>query len=147
MDKLAELEAFYYDLVKYEKFYQRYFKGERITRFEKEQLGGLYENISRKVGSLEPLITQLTGIDKVDVHGKEYDMWLIALRSPMDKLAYSALGTCIHVTNRAIGRLEDDIKKGYRDEQGNLIEKPPKATEGKEKPPIGYKVPPKEKNV
>jgi len=127
--KAAELEVFYNELVEYEKWYQRFLKGERITRVEKAQLGQLYEDISRKVGSLGSLITQLTGIDKVDVHGKEYDMWLIALKSPMDKLAYSALGVCIQVINRAIGRLADDIQRGYRDKNGNVIGKPPEATE------------------
>ena len=134
VSKRAELAAFYNRLVEYEKFCQRFLKGERITRVEKEQLGGLYEGISREVGSLGPFISQMTGIDKVDVRGKEYDMWLIALSTPINKIAYIALGFCIQVTNRAIGRLESDIQMGVRDEQGNLIEKaqkfspePPKA--------------------
>jgi len=63
----------------------------------------------------------------------------------MDKLGYSALGVCIQAINRAIGRLVDEIQRGYRDKNGDIIEKPPKAHKGKEKPPIGFKPPHKEK--
>ena len=54
--------------------------------------------------------------------------YVIALRIPPDKLALSALGHCIQVTNMAIGQLEDDIKQGIRDKQGNRIEKPQRIT-------------------
>ena len=63
------------------------------------------------------LITELTGLATVDVHGTDYDMWVIALKIPPDKLAYSAVGYCIQVTNRAIGQLENDIASGVRDKK------------------------------
>jgi len=121
--KVAELEAFRNELVEYDKFYQRHFDSEELTRDETRRLGQLYENISCKVGSLGPLITELTGIDKIDIQGRKHDMWLIALSSPMDPLAYRVLGDCIHVVNRAIGRLEADIQRGYRDKNGDIKEK------------------------
>lgn len=123
-DKVGELHDFFYQLIEYTGILKRRLAEKQLTEAKKNRCAELFEVVGRKVGYLGPLITELTGIDKVDVHGKEYDMWLIALRTDYDSLAASALGFCIQVTNRAIGRLEDDIKKGYRDKEGNVLKKP-----------------------
>jgi uncharacterized protein (TIGR02391 family) len=51
-------------------------------------------------------------------------MWVVALKIPPDKLAYSALGRCIQVTVRAMGQLENDIKTGIRDRKTGKIISP-----------------------
>ena len=123
-DKVSELDDFYYQLLEYTSLLERLLHGEKLTKAEQKRHAEVYEDIGRKVGYLGPLITELTGIDKVDVHGKEYDMWLIGLRIDSDSLAASALGFCIQATNRAIGKLEDDIKNGIRDKETGLLVTP-----------------------
>jgi len=126
IDKVSELKDFYQKLIEYNGLIRRYLDKESLTNKQKGRMAELFETIGRRAGYLGKLITELTGIEKVDVHGKEHDMWTIALRLPVDKLASSALGYCIQVTIRAIGQLEDDIKGGIRDKQGKrIIEKPP----------------------
>jgi hypothetical protein len=144
--RLDELNSFKHELWEFSDAVRRHAGSERLTEKQKGRAADLYHIISKKVGYLGTLISELSGISKVNLQGKDYDMWLIALKMPADKLADSALGVCLQATNRAIGKLEDDIEKGIRDKQGNVIEKPPKAPEGKEKPPIGFKPPHKEKN-
>ncbi|GAJ19900.1 unnamed protein product, partial [marine sediment metagenome] len=104
------------------------------TEEEEKRGNEVYNTISKKVGYLGSFISELSDIANVPVDGKEYDMWLIALKMPTDKLADSALGVCLLATNKAIGKLTDDINRGVRDEQGNRIDKsqqistePPKA--------------------
>ena len=123
-DKLRELNDFYNELVKFINLAHRRLDGERLTKAENEQASSLHLSIERKVGYLSHLITELSGIEKVDVGGKEYDMWLIALRIPVDKLVASALGFCIQATNRAIGKLDNDIKNGIRDKKTGLLVTP-----------------------
>lgn len=124
-DKASELDDFYYQLLEYTSLLERLLDRKKLTTAEQKKLGELCEDIARKVGYLGPLITELTEIDKVDVHGKEYDMWLIGLRiDDSYSLAVSALKFCIQVTNRAIGRLEEDIKTGIRDAQTGKLTSP-----------------------
>lgn len=122
-DRVSELENLYNNLIKYHTFLLKHLGDSKLAKDEKEKAADLLLNIQRKVGYLGKLINELTGLEKVDVGGKEYDMWVIALKIPPDKLAFSALGHCIQVTNRAIGKLRDDIDRGIRDKQGNIIEK------------------------
>ena len=123
ISKLDELKTFKNELVQYADSVIRFLEGV-LTEKESKRGSKIYNTISKKVGYLGSFISELSEIANVDVHGKEYDMWLIALKMPTDKLADSALGDCLLATNKAIGKLEDDIKKGVRDEQGNRIEKP-----------------------
>ena len=51
-------------------------------------------------------------------------MWLRGLKPAFDLTASEMLSYCIDVTHVAIGRLQDDIARGHRDAEGNLIEKP-----------------------
>ncbi len=129
IDKVSELKDFYQKLIEYNGLIRRHLNKESLTNKQKDRTAELFETIGRQAGYLGKLITELTGIEKVDVYGKEYDMWTIALRVPLDKLASSALGVCIQATNRAIGKLEDDIKTGTRDKYGNLKETPPRIHE------------------
>ena len=123
-DKLSELEQFYSELVELSNLINRVLDGNHSTKKEDERASLLHGNIERKVGQLGQIIAELSGIDKVDFGGKEYDMWLIALNVPITKREASALGICLQATNRAIGRLDDDIRTAKRDAQtGELLTK------------------------
>ena len=127
ISKLDELQTFKNELVQYSNSVISYLE-DGLTEKEKKRGSEIYNTISKKVGYLGSFISELSGIANVDVHGKEYDMWLIALKMPADKLADSALGVCLLATNKAIGKLTDDINKGKRDRQGNVIGEPLKDT-------------------
>lgn len=116
-NKVTELNGFYNDLLKYYGTLNRILKRNNLTKKEQEEGAGLLHSLGRRVGHLGKLITELTGLTTVDVHGTDYDMWVIALKIPPDKLAYSAVGYCIQVTNRAIGQLENDTATGVRDKK------------------------------
>jgi len=121
-NKLDELNDFYAKLFEYHDYLSKFLREEELTKHEKDLATGLLLDIGRKVGYLGKLIAELTGLEKVDLGGKEYDMWVIALKIPPDKAAFYALGHCIQVTNRAIGQLEDDIATGLRDRKtGKLL--------------------------
>ena len=123
VSKLDELKTFKNELAQYSNSVVHYLEN-GLTDEEEKRGNELYNTISKKVGYLGSYISELSGIATVDVNGKEYDMWLIALRMPADKLADGALGFCIQATNRAIGKLEDDIRTGKRDKQtGELLTK------------------------
>ena len=123
-DKLSELEQFYSELVELSNLINRVLDGNHSTKKEDERVSLLHGNIERKVGQLGQIIAELSGIDKVDLGGKKYDMWLIALSVPITKRETSALGYCLQATNRAIGKLEDDIRTAKRDAQtGELSSK------------------------
>lgn len=119
--RLDELNNFIHELWEFSDAVRRHAESEKLTEKQKKRAAELYIILSKKVGYLGTLISELSGISKVNLQGKDYDMWLIALKMPADKHANSALGVCIQATNRAIGKLRDDINKGIRDEQGNLI--------------------------
>ena len=120
ISKLDELQTFKNELVQYSNSVIRYLE-DGLTEKESKRGSELYNTISKKVGYLGSFISELSEIANVDVHGKEYDMWLIALKMPTDKLADSALGVCLLATNKAIGKLTDDINRGVRDKQGKKI--------------------------
>jgi len=123
-DKVSELNEFYNELVEFTNLTHKQFTEGSLTKREMEQARLLHVYIERKVGHLAHLIAELSGIEKVDVGGKEYDMWLIALKLPINKLGANALGVCTQATNRAIGKLEDDIKIGKRNKlTGELVAK------------------------
>jgi predicted nucleotide-binding protein len=124
--KVSELNEFYNELVQFTNLTWEQLQNDSLTKLELEQASLLHVNIERKVGHLARLITELSGIEKIDVDGTEYDIWLIGLKLPINKRSASALGVCIQATNRAIGKLEDDIKIGERNKlTGELVAKLP----------------------
>ncbi len=132
-DRLSEFNEFYEMLLKYYSILGKRGKG-NTTKTEDTQASKLLVNIQRKVEPIGKLITELTGLKTVDLHGTDYDMWTLSLKIPPDRIAYNALGYCIQATNRATGQLTDDIRTGKRDKQGEIIERrqklssePPKA--------------------
>ncbi len=124
MDRLTELRDLYEKLLNYHKYLGRHIYKQNLNEKDKELTAELLSDLGRKVGYMGKLITELTGLANVDVYGKEYDMWVIALQIPAGELELSALGYCIQVTNRAIGQFEEDVKNGKRDTNtGELITK------------------------
>jgi uncharacterized protein (TIGR02391 family) len=125
VNRLDELNSFRSELLEFSTLVGRHVGRQRLTEKQKNRISELYDIISEKVGYLGTLISELSHISTVDVRGKDYDMWRIGLKTPLDSLSDSALGVCLQATNRAIGKLADDIRLGIRDEQGNPIEKLP----------------------
>jgi predicted nucleotide-binding protein len=105
----------YYD------YRQQMLSKKRFSNADKQRLGELFTTVQRKSGWAAPLIADMTGLSKVHLGSEEVDMWLIALRANFDKLTKSAFEVCLQAINRAIGKLESDIKVGIRDKAGNVI--------------------------
>ena len=102
----------------------------KITRKQEDELYVLREKLLNDMGRFRGRITELMGKDRITVtpqKGEEYsyDMWFRGLGMKFDAHAVRALNTCIDVTNAAIGKLKSDIENGLRDEQGNLLKRPP----------------------
>lgn len=121
-NRVAELRSFQSDLNRYYGILHRSMSGEKLPKAIDTEGTELLFDLNHQVGSFGQLITELTGLTTVNVHGSEADMWVVALKIPPDKLAFSALGRCVQVTTRAIGQLENDIKTGIRDRKtGKMI--------------------------
>lgn len=123
-DRTSELNEFYGELVDLADLAARQLVKGSTTGSEDAKYMSLHWGIERKVGYLAHLIAELSGIEKVDVGGKEYDMWFIALKLPVDVIGVRALIACMQATNRAIGKLQDDIRAGKRNKlTGELVTK------------------------
>lgn len=120
---LSEFNEFYEMLLGYHVILNKLL-ARNINKTEETQGSKLLLDIQRKVEPIGKLITGLTGLKTVDLHGTDYDMWTLSLKIPPDKTAYNALGYCIQATNRAIGQLTDDIKNGIRDKGTGLLVTP-----------------------
>jgi len=134
---LGKLASFSLGLKQYEA-YRIIHANKGLKQQEYREMMSLRERLNREVGRFGPLVSELTGKEKIKTVGKgdehSYDMWAAALRIEFNKTALNALRICIDYTGRAIGKLESDINEGVRDKQGKLIEKlqklgsePPKA--------------------
>lgn len=123
-DLVSELKEFYNELVGFINLANKGLRIGRLTEGENKEASSLHASVERKVGYLGDLIAELSGIEQVNVGGKEYELWRIALSFPINKRGASAFGDCIQATNRAIGKLEGDIRTGKRDAQtGELLVK------------------------
>lgn len=122
VDKIEELVQLRGELTEYLGYVADLAKGESLTKEKGNRASELFHRIGYKSGYVGALISDLTHDVEVDVGGKPYNMWSIALQIPVDNLAWKATGFCIQVVNRAIGQLTDDIKSGMRDKKtGKLI--------------------------
>ena len=115
---LGKLASFSSGLKQYEA-YRIIYANKGLKQQEYREMMSLRERLNREVGRFGSLITKLTGKEKIHIVGKgpeyDYDMWAAALRIEFNKVSLNALRICIDYTVRAIGKLEDDIKKGKRD--------------------------------
>jgi len=74
----------------------------------------------RNVGVLRPLITEITGTEKVyilqdNVSKYDFDMWHSALSPNFDKICDHAINQCLDMINITIGAVTDGINNGNRD--------------------------------
>jgi hypothetical protein len=102
-------------------------KTKGMTRKQTEEMMSLRETLLSEAGKLNPIITKLTGEKRIQSLEKGleyvYDIWPVALGVNWSSQAHSALIICIDYTDRAKGKLDDDIASGIRDKEGNVIEK------------------------
>jgi predicted nucleotide-binding protein len=94
-----------------------------LTSEEYDTLSALFDEISIDAGKFGPLIKEITGLETIHTSAGPQDIWNWALSTQANILVTNALDNCISATSRTIGKLEEDIKKGLRDEQGNVIQK------------------------
>ena len=113
--KVGELINLSGELTEYYVYIMKIIQHESLTKEKQKRADQLFRIIGYKSGSLGKLITDLTNEEKINVSGTPYNMWTVALRIPPDSLSLSAVGFCIQIVNRAIGLLEEDIKRGKRD--------------------------------
>jgi len=109
--------------------YQYLQRREHLSPENTKLMTNLRFDALKGVGVFKPLITEITGKEKLTFRPKGArppylaDVWLTALQLPYDKMADNCISSCLDLITITIGRLEEDIKKGIRDRQGNLIEK------------------------
>lgn len=125
---IQELETFLQELKDYQ-YWQLLKSKKQLTRQQIEDIWALRDKLLRDAGRFRPLITELTGKEKIKItrakNGREseYDVWFTGLQQIFSLRAADAISYCVDITSAAIGRLEDDIKKGTRDNQGKVKEK------------------------
>lgn len=79
----------------------------------------LNSEISSNLGYLQTLIDGLCAPFAVNLTNE----WFKALKLPISNQTQIALFTCIQATNKAIGKMKDDIRIGTRNKQGIIKEK------------------------
>lgn len=96
----------------------------KLTKEEYKALCSIYDEISVNAGKYAPLVKEYTGLETIKTSAGLQDVWNWACGFGTNTLVLSALDNCVQATGRTIGKLKDDIAKGVRDEQGNVIGKP-----------------------
>ena len=133
INKVKELGDFLEALEKY-RGYLYLLQEKGLTKKQKTDTLELRNALLGGVGQFKVLITELTGKDQVTITTKlrghpvdehAVDMWLTGLRMPLKPVTIGVLSNCIDVTRIAISKLQDGIRMGIRDKQGNIIEKMP----------------------
>jgi predicted nucleotide-binding protein len=143
---INRLETFASEISTYQHLQRRSYRGVQSSLTDKKHKENMRLAALGDLGVLRDLITEVTGKDEVIVIPKSgqkysYDVWLRGLGDKFDARADDALSKGLDLITVTIGRLEDDINKGVRDEEGRIVEKlqrvetkPPKAfiSHGKE---------------
>ncbi|OIP27354.1 MAG: hypothetical protein COW22_03440 [Chloroflexi bacterium CG15_BIG_FIL_POST_REV_8_21_14_020_46_15] len=96
-----------------------------LTKEELADFELIYEEISISAGKYTQLVKEYTGLETIKTSAGLQDVWNWAFNFEKNTLVVSALDNCLQATSRTIGKLKDDIDKGIRDKQGNVIGKPP----------------------
>ncbi len=127
IDISSELETFVQEL-EYYRISRLFGMSRPLPTRRVVYVGNLRNKLLRDVGRFKFLISELICKEDIEILEKEglysSDMWLRALDLEFDFTASHMLSYCIDVTNVAMGKLQDDIRRGRRDKQGNLIERP-----------------------
>jgi len=123
---ISRLAEFYRNLYNYQS-YRIVKKAKGLSEKQYREMMDLREWLVQEYGALGTFITETTGIETVPIviGDKEYPthIWTVGLLADPVKRTPTALGICIDTVNQAIGKLKNDIERGVRDSQGNLIEK------------------------
>lgn len=124
MDLLNEMSSFSEELMEYSWFVTKFLEDDNLADDKKTRAVELMELLTEKVGYLGEEVIKLSGLSStVAIQGKEFEIWSVALASPVTYSNASGLNICIHTTKRALGRLKAEIKNGLRNERGNIITK------------------------
>ena len=113
--KLDELIDLRDELVEYYKLTGELARGNSLNTQDESRAGHLFGSIAYKSGYLNILLEELVHDFTIDVGGKSYNAWGIALRIPVDNTSWQATGFCIQLITRAIGILENELRSGIRD--------------------------------
>jgi hypothetical protein len=126
-DLISKLQLFYTDLKSYQARFEHLRDSKMILGHWIREKDELREKLVREAGELSIHISELTGANTINIYELErtcsVDMWELGLRPTIDTKTSEALILCVDYTNRAIGKLKDDINKGVRDKQGNILQK------------------------
>jgi len=136
-----ELKDFRDKLMQYLAYRTKQIKQHKgLTKEELADFELIYEEISISAGKYTQLVKEYTGLETIKTSVGLEDVWNWACSFETNTLVVSALDNCVQATGRTIGKLKDDIAKGVRDEQGNVIGKP-QAVDTQEKSKDISKVP------
>ncbi len=128
IDVLSELETFLREL-EYYRLSRLFGEIRPLPRSQVAYIANLRTKLLRDIGQFKFLIAELIRKEDIEIFEKgglySSDMWLRGLKLEFDLTASEMLSYCIDVTHVAIGKLQDDIRRGHRDKQGNVIQKPP----------------------
>jgi predicted nucleotide-binding protein len=120
-----ELNSFRDKLMIFLQYRRRIIDGrEKLTKEEWAELTSVDNEIRVNAGKYAPLVKEYTGLETIHTSAGLENVWDWAFSFEPNTLVVSALDKCYQATSRTIGKLEDDITRGVRDKQGNLIEKP-----------------------
>lgn len=123
---IQQLENFSSEIATYQYLQRR----EHLSPENTKLMTNLRFDALKGVGKFKLLITEITGKEMITVQPKNsrppysIDVWMTALKFDYDKRADNCISRCLDLITITVGRLEEDIKKGIRDEQGNPIDKP-----------------------
>ena len=125
---VTELGDFLRELTIYHSLQRRRLKGERLNTDEFQLVAKLRNTLLSQSDIFRPFICDKPNkqyMTYIGEDGKErsYDILLTGLKFEFDSLSNGALDYCKDATTVAIGKLEYDIKRGIRDEQGEIIVK------------------------
>jgi len=121
-----ELNDFRNKLMIFLTYRREIIEGQRgnLTKKELAECSSIGDEISIRAGKYAPLIKEYTGLETIHTSTGLEDVWDWAFSFEANPLVLNALDKCYQATSRTIGKLKDDIVRGVRDEQGNLIKKP-----------------------
>lgn len=120
-----ELNSFRDKLMIFLQYRRRIINGrEKLTKEEWAELTSVDNEIRVNAGKYAPLVKEYTGLETIHTSAGLENVWDWAFSFEPNTLVVSALDKCYQATSRTMGKLEDDITRGVRDKQGNLIEKP-----------------------
>ena len=128
LKKMIEFRKDFYQFIS---IYLDILKDSYASKEKWNRLEELHTKTLLKFGHLKPLINELADMANIDLNST----WINAMNMAVRDNKKEDLSICLQATTVAIGKLEDDINKGVRDEQGKVIGELPKIDTAK--PPTG----------